>query len=259
VFSSAGQEAVAVDLAARARAAWEWSSSICDPFFPTPPLLVLDADDWTAFAPMPVFGMPQAWSDRLIAPVAGGDLFDDYAQVILRSIGDRELEQLTGVYGSPPEIGLPISRLAVAHEVGHYFHFFDDNGAVGFARHWIAELFANIVLYGYVAEREPRQLPVIETIVETNEAVNPVQWSASGIDAMGGGSPSGYIWAQFRLIHIAKQIWQNAGVAAFGYFHSELREPSLTDDAIVKALTGLDPRAATAVQRWSTSSSRDAG
>jgi hypothetical protein len=78
----------------------------------------------------------------------------------------------------------------------------------------------------------------------------PAQWTAHGIEAMGGGSPSGYIWAQFQFITLARHIWQTAGTAAFGHFHQHLRDASLTDEAIADALSALDPRVASAVRHW---------
>jgi hypothetical protein len=250
VFASHGREAIAIDLATRACRAWDWLSDICEPSFSMPSILVLDAGDWSAFAPVPVYGMPQAWSDRLVVPATASDLFDDFTETILPSLSAEHLEALSRWCGMPPDIGVPTSRLAVAHEVGHFFHDFDDSGWVGFARHWIAELFANVAMYGYFVEREPEELPVLDTICAASAAARPAAWSAHEIQAMGGGSPSGYIWAQFQFIVLAKQIWQRSGAAAFSHFHRELREPSLTDEEIIDALRTLDAGVAASVERW---------
>ena len=134
--------------------------------------------------------------------------------------------------------------------MAHYFHFFDDTGSVGFDRHWIAELFANVAMYGYVAEQEPEQLPLLTTIVDANAEADPEQWSALEIGAMGGGSPSGYIWAQFMFIFVAERIWRVAGAPAIGHFRQALHEPSRTDDEIAKALSVLDPSVAAMIRNW---------
>jgi hypothetical protein len=199
---------------------------------------------------MPAYGMPQAWSDRLVIAATPGDIWVDYLEAVEPVLETAQRRQLQSTYGEPPDLGGAFADLLVAHEVGHFFHAFDDSGATEFARLWVAELFANIALYGYVSDVEPDQLRIIETICEVSAAADVGPWSEHGIEAMGGGSVSGYVWSELLLILVARQIWGSAGGDVFHHFRETLRDPSMSDADIIRTIAKLDPQAADAIQNW---------
>jgi hypothetical protein len=213
-------------------------------------VFVLTPDDWEQFAPMPAFGMPQAWSDRLVIAATPGGIWIDYIEAVDPMLDAAQRRQLQSTYGEPPELGGVFADLLVAHEVGHFFHVFDDTGETEFARPWIGELFANIALYGYVSDVEPDQLQVLETICEVSAAANVAAWSEHGIEAMGGGSVNGYVWFQFLLILVARQIWASAGGDARPYLRGAMRDPTMSDADIVTTIEQLDAQAAEAIRTW---------
>lgn len=74
---------------------------------------------------------------------------------------------MRSVYGDPPRLGEHFADLVVAHELTHLFHDFDEaTGQTDFPRLWVAELFPNVALHGYISEVEPQQLGTLETVCE---------------------------------------------------------------------------------------------
>lgn len=142
----------------------------------------------------------------------------------------------------------------IAHELTHLYHEFDEGtGETDFPRLWLAELFANIGFYGYIAENEPKELQVLEAICELSALAGSEIWPVGALDRMGEGlaaGPHNYIWFEFLLILIAKQIWDHSGADGFITFRDQLRAPTLTDDEILDHLNEITPAAADTVRTW---------
>ena len=169
------------------------------------------------------------------------------------SLTDVDRTRLRAVYGDPPDLGSRFADLVIAHELTHLFHEFDEaSGDTDFPRLWLAELFANIGFYGYVAEIEPDQLPVLEAICELSAAAGSQLWPVRALNRMGDGlaeGPLNYIWFEFLLILIAKRLAPGAA-DAFTAFRDTLRDATLSDDQILDRLADIDPNIAVAAQQW---------
>jgi hypothetical protein len=217
-------------------------------------LYVVGPRDWALVAAIPLYGMPHAVPDRVVTSSTPAPFWREYTDRIGPALPAAGMSRLRTVYGDPPDLGDRFADLVIAHELTHLYHEFDEgSGETDFPRLWLAELFANIGLYGYVAENEPDQLPVLETICELSALAGPELWEVRELDRMEEGlatGPQNYIWFEFLLILIAKHIWHHGGPDGFVTFREHLRAPTLTDDEILHRLGALAPEAAVAVKRW---------
>jgi hypothetical protein len=249
-YASRGQGARASEIAERAGRAWDWMAAITPPVHARPPLFVLSPADWSGFALMPVYGMPQAWSDRLVVGVTSEGLWSDYLGGLAPLLDADGGQRLRDAYGAPPDLGGLFADLLVAHEVGHYFHGFSDDGATDLARPWVAELFANVALYGYLAECEPEHLHHLEVVCEVSAAVATSPWSTGGLAHMGGGTANGYVWFQLLLILVARRLWAAAGATGLTWFRTAVSDAVHDDEAILSAFSALDPGVGAALRDW---------
>jgi len=252
-FVSEGDQTRGREVAGRTGRVLNWLSTL----FGTDPsttLYVVGPDDWDQVAAIPLYGMPHAVTDRVVTSSTPAPFWGEYTDRIEPSLPAAEVSRLRTVYGDPPDLGGRFADLVIAHELTHLYHEFDEaTGATDFPRLWLAELFANIGFYGYIAENEPDQLPVLETICELSAVAGPELWPVRALDRMEEGlaaGPHNYIWFEFLLILIAKRIWDHRGTAGFITFRDRLRAPTLTDDEILDRLNDVAPDAAVAIQRW---------
>src|SRR5262249_37631048 len=123
---------------------------------------------------------------------------------------------------------------------------------------WFRELFANVGLHGYVAEREPECLPVLETLFEVVGGMppgrGPLRRLGEVAQGLAGPGPDGttYVWFEFRLQLSAKRLWEAAGAAGFRALHQAVQGPALGQDALLELLASMDPGVAADLRRWST-------
>ncbi len=252
-FVTAGHEAEGRAVAERTDRVLHWLDAIFGTR-PSTTLYVAGPADWDRVAAIPLYGMPHAVTDRVVTSPTPAPFWRDYIDTIEPSLTDADRTRLRAVYGDPPDLGGRFADLVIAHELTHLFHEFDEaTGDTDFPRLWLAELFANIGLYGYVAEIEPDQLPVLETICELSAAAGSQLWPVRALNRMGDGladGPLNYIWFEFLLILIAKRIWHAGGADAVTAFRDTLRDPAVSDDQILERLADIDPDIAVAAQQW---------
>jgi hypothetical protein len=243
----------AAAVAERCQRAVDWLAGIFDE---RPPftLIVAGRRDWPRVALVPVYGMPHAFPGLIVTGTEPSGFWNDYAHALLADLPPRGRERLEAVYGDPPQLGERFADLAVVHELTHLFHDYDEQtGLTDFPRLWLAELFANIGLHGYVAEREPEQLPVLQTVCRLTWDASPARWSVRELNRIAGSfaeGPLNYVWFQLRLIAVAHAIWDADGAEAMCAFRHALRGRDLTDTQVLEAIQGIAPAAADAVRRW---------
>ncbi len=166
---------------------------------------------------------------------------------------DVDRTRLRAIYGDPPDLGSRFADLVIAHELTHLFHEFDEaSGDTDFPRLWLAELFANIGFYGYVAEgTRPAPRPRSHLRAVRRRRIPTV--ASARLNRMGDGlaeGPLNYIWFEFLLILIAKRAWHTGAADAFTAFRDTLRDATLSDDQILDRLADIDPDIAVAAQQW---------
>jgi hypothetical protein len=242
-----------VAVAERCRRVLDWLTRT---FGERPPftLFVAAPEDWKRVAFIPLYGMPHAVGERVVTGIQPAGFWDEYADLLLDHLGPADRRRMHAVYGDPPKLGEQFADLVVAHELTHLFHEFDEaTGQTDFPRLWVAELFANIGLHGYIADIEPDQLPALETICQLTWHGPAAPWRVRDLDRMEDGladGPLNYLWFEFRLLVVARTIWNTGGLSALRTFRTTLQRRSLTDAQILDAITAIAPDAATALRHW---------
>ncbi len=101
--------------------------------------------------------------------------------------------------------------LVAVHEVAHVFH----EGTQHFPRLWLQELFANLCLQAWVAERSPEQLAALLTLPRLGAKAPPESFRYRTRDDFerlysNVGGPN-YVWFQFRLQMEAAALYDRRG------------------------------------------------
>jgi hypothetical protein len=251
-YASEGAQTKAREVAERAKHALDWLTALFGPQ-PTPPIYVVGPEDWNRVARVPVYGLPHTFPDRTVVSTTPAAFWRDYTDVLTPRLTEEGMAELCEAYGDPPDLGAEFPDLLIVHELTHLYHAYDEaTGTTDFPQLWLAELFANIGLYGYLADVEPATLPLVETISHASHAAGPEPWTVHNLNHMEDSlahGPLNYCWFEFLLIQLAQQIWELGGPAAFTHIHDTLRQP-LTDDEILNRLADIHPDIAATVRNW---------
>ena len=186
-------------------------------FTPTVTLLILSPQDWNKYTKFPFYGMPHYTSNKTLI-VASED--NDYWRSMtpaLDKIPKEYATLITEAY-SDKKGGLsmePFFDLLAIHELGHAYH---NQGGLVMQRKWMGELFPNIMLHTYIAEKEPALLPALTAFPEMVVAITDkstlkytsLQELETNYNEIGPKYPQNYGWYQCRW-HIAAGKIYDAG------------------------------------------------
>ena len=211
VFFSKGQQSRAESIARLAAGAMQYYDSLLH-FRPHVKLLVLTEKDWPHHTSFPVYGMPHYTShETLVVASSDNAMWKSFIP---------PLEQL------PPALAAGVRRtyqkngqltmesffdLLALHELGHAYHKQAD---LVVQRKWMGELFCNIFLHTYIAERQPDLLPALTVFPDMVVAggSNGFEFTTlsqfeSHYNEIGTRHPRNYGWYQCRLHKAAAGIY----------------------------------------------------
>ena len=229
-------------------------------FEPAVTLLVLSPDDWSKYTKFPVYGMPH-YNDAKTLIVASED--NDFWKSFIPPLDQlpKELAQQISSTYSNKDSSLSMRSffdLLAIHELGHAFH---EQGGLTMQRKWMGELFANIFLHTYIAEKEPELLPALtvfpQMVVSSTDkkelkftTLNELE---TNYELIGQKYPNNYGWYQCRWHKAAEDIYDAGGTKAFKKLWQVLqkqKEP-LDDKAFAKLLSKKVHQSVAAVQlKW---------
>jgi hypothetical protein len=211
VLVSDGLELRAGPLAERVARAREFFTKLFG-VEPTGGLLVLAERDWDEHSGHPAYGMPNYEGGNIVVAGEPSSFWRGFARAL--DEGGADSETLTTAYG--PDIDLsPFFDLLAVHELAHLCH-----SAVPFRfpTPWLMELFVNLALHTYVAEREPESLPQLETFPREFAALGSAGFAHTSVDDFNrlyvDVGPENYGWYQVHLHVGAKRIYDAAGSRA---------------------------------------------
>ena len=235
-FASAGLEARAARIGRIAADSHGYIASLLG-FGPEVQVLVLSEADWPSRTETPVFGLPNASNGTLVVAGTEAPLWAE----LIDLVAEEDVPELARVYGSERdgaiELG-PFFDLIAVHEVAHAFH-----EGLRFPRLWLQELFANLCLHTWVAERSPSSLPILTTLPRLGAKAAPETLAYRTRDDFERlytdvGGPN-YVWFQFRLQLEAAALHDRAGPAAVARLFDAFR---LDDAALAERLeAAVDP------------------
>lgn len=188
-------------------------------FTPNVQFFVLEPQHWKQYAVAPVYGFPHNIDHVRLAIGANDNAFwqsflppiDQLPKEVLKKI-NQAYQKNDGTYSMQP-----FFDLLALHEMAHSYH---SQAGLQMQRHWMTELFANLMLHTYVAEVQAELLPALETFPEmvigagsdkfpfTNLADFEAKYSTLHKGSM---TPENYGWYQSMLHHAAGKIYNTGG------------------------------------------------
>jgi hypothetical protein len=259
----------AADVAADA---YVYFSRLFSPVEPDIAVVVADEGDWPGSGP---YGLPFFRDDAdeirpgiLVMPAGGGDFWIEMARD-LRDVSPRGYAKLLATYPDGAG-GLDLQSffdLITIHELGHAFEVLGDLRLPTF---WLSEIFVNVALHAFVANRLPASLPTLEVLptvgagsrelaarmrAEGYSTLEELQAHYSGSDDP--MSPLNYVWFQYRWQRLAANMFEVDGedglVRFWECFHATDRVGA--DEATAASLAPLltaevSPTLGRAVRDW---------
>lgn len=186
-------------------------------FTPKAILYILAPQHWKEFAAPPlreVYGFPHNLSTHLVVASEDNDLWRSFLPPVdqlptdLAAKVKKAYGQADGSYSM-----MPFFDLLALHELGHSYA---GQAKLKMHRKWMNELFVNIMLHTYVAEKQPELLMALETFPSMVVGAGTAEFQYTSLEdfedlyeTMGMG-PKNYGWYQCKLHSVAKDIY-NAG------------------------------------------------
>lgn len=188
-------------------------------FTPKTILYILAPQHWKNFAAKPlaeVYGFPHNIDDVHLA-IAAED--NDFWRSFLPPVDQLPSAMAALVkkaYGKPDGSYsmMPFFDLLALHEMGHSY---TSQAGLKMHRYWMSELFVNIMLHTYVAEKQPELLTALETFPRMVVEGGSDEFKFTSLEdfeklyvTMGMG-PKNYGWYQSKLHSAARDIYNNGG------------------------------------------------
>ena len=126
-------------------------------------------------------------------------------------------------------------------------------------RHWMGELFVNIMLHTYVAENQPERLPALETFPNMVVGAGTAEYKYTSLQDFErlyttlGMGPKNYGWYQTKLHSAAKDIYTAGGSRVMKKLWTALKkhQEEMTDEAFADMLDKeVHPSVANVYLKW---------
>jgi len=199
-------------------------------FKPIVTLLVLSPDDWSDYTKFPVYGMPHYPNEKTLVVASDDNDFWKSMLPPLDQLPTQLVDEISNTYSD--NAGNLTMRdffdLLAIHELGHAFHI---QGQLTMQRKWMGELFANLFLHTFIAEKKAELLPeltLFPKMVISSSNKSDLQFSTlSELEANYGlitqQFPQNYGWYQCKLHIAAGNIYAESGVDTFKKLWNELK------------------------------------
>jgi hypothetical protein len=151
--------------------------------------------------------------------------------------------QVTKAYGkSDGSLSMmPFFDLLALHEMGHSY---TAQAELKMHRNWMGELFVNIMLHTYVAEKQPELLPALETFPKMVLDGGTSEYKFTSLEDFEklyptlGMGPKNYGWYQSKLHSAAKDIYNAGGKKVMKELWKALKkhQKEMTDEEFTNML-----------------------
>lgn len=239
IYYSAGHEQRAQAIVKRVDRAMEYYQELLD-FKPEVTLLVLTEADWGKYTSFPVYGMPHYNDDKTLIVAAEDNAFWKSFIPPLDQLPKDLKNRIEDVYkDSKGNLSMEaFFDLLALHELGHAFHF---QAGLNMQRKWMGELFVNILLHSFIAEKEPASLQALTLFPRMVVAGGTKEFTYTSLkdvheryNEIGKEHPKNYGWYQCRWHTTAGIIYDAAGEEAGKQLWNAFKnqKETLTDEAI---------------------------
>lgn len=215
-------------------------------FIPKTKLYILAPEHWKEVAVKPlweVYGFPHNIDQERLAIAAQDNDFwrsflpplDQLSPAIATQVAEAYGQQ-DGTYSM-----MPFFDLLALHEMGHSY---TSQAGLRMHRHWMSELFVNIMLHTYVAEKAPARLPALEAFPNMVISEGTSAYTFTSLEdferlypTLGMGAKN-YGWYQCRLHAASKDIYLAGGKKVIKKLWNALvkHQEDMTDEAFVAML-----------------------
>ena len=258
-FYSLGHETRAKDIAVFMENAGKYFEKEIS-FTPQTILYILAPEHWKAYAVKElhdVYGFPHNIdSSHLAIAAEDNDFWRSFLPPVdqlppsLAAQVTRAYAKKDGSYSM-----MPFFDLLALHEMGHTY---TAQAGLKMHRNWMSELFVNIMLHTYVAEREPQLLPVLETFPNMVLGGGTAEFKYTNLVdferlyATLGMGPKNYGWYQCRLHSASKDIYNAGGKDVLIRLWDALKmhQEEMTDETFVSLLKEVHPSVAEVYLGW---------
>lgn len=199
-------------------------------FIPTVTLLILSPQDWPKHTTFPFYGMPHYTNQKTLVVASEDNPFWKNSIPTISKLTKKEAKIFTQTYTNRNGIISLESffDLLAIHELGHAYQ---SQGQLSFQRKWMGELFSNMLLHTYIAEKEPELLPALTVfpssfVAATNKATltySTLNDLETYYNELGKLYPQNYAWYQCRWHVAAATIYDNSKMVAIKNWFTQMR------------------------------------
>ena len=257
VYYSPGQKARATAIANKANDANRYYQELLQ-FKPTVNLLVLAPGDWQQFAAIVLYGMPHFKNDKTLIVASTNNPFWKSFLPPLDQLPVPLRTQVEKTYADSGGLSMqPFFDLLALHELGHAYHL---QAKVEMQRHWMSELFVNILLHTYIAEKDTASLMPLTLFPQMVIGSSTEKFEYTSLQSLDEHyygmpkiNPKNYGWYQCRLHAGAAKIYERDGKLAAMKLWNALKSTStrLDDTSLLQLLerNGV-PSVADFIRNW---------
>lgn len=220
VYFSEGNDERANVVAGRMDNVLDFYNELVD-FEPEVTMLILNPVDWPRFTGFPVYGMAHYMGNKTLVIASENNEFWDSFIPPIEQLPQELTNKIKSTYVD--ENGSltmqPFFDLLAIHELGHAYHF---QAGLNTQRMWMGELFCNILLHTYIAEKEPEQLPALTIFPQMVIAAGKEGYKYTQLNdieeryqEIGQQHPQNYGWFQCRWHSAAEDIYDAGGIDNF--------------------------------------------
>lgn len=230
-------------------------------FTPRTTLYILAARDWKEYAApalKEVYGFPHNIDEQHLAVATDDNDFWRSFLPAVEQLPPALRDALTKAYGRPDGSYsmMPFFDLLALHEMGHSY---TAQAGLKMYRKWMGELFVNIMLHTYVAERQPELLPALETFPDMVVGAGSAEFRYTSLEDFErlyetlGMGPKNYGWYQCRLHAAAGDIYNAGGKKVLRKLWKALKKHTeeMTDEEFADMLDReVHPSVASVYRNW---------
>ena len=229
-------------------------------FTPKTNMYILGPKNWKDFAAKPlldVYGFPHNLDQvRLVIGAEDNDFWRSFLPPV-DQLPPPIATQIKKAYGKTDGSYsmMPFFDLLALHEMGHSY---TAQAGLKMQRNWMSELFVNIMLHTYVAEKQPELLPALEAFPNMVVGGGTADYKFTSLEdfeklyATLGMGPKNYGWYQCKLHSAAKDIYNAGGKKVLKKLWKALKkhQEKMTDEEFVSMLKKVHPAVADIYLKW---------
>jgi len=258
-YYSKGAEEKAIRIAKQLDNVMSYYQSLLQ-FTPSVTLLLLSPQDWSKHTQFPVYGMPHYTNNQTLVVATEDNDFWRNGIPPLAQLTKEEAQLFTQTYtNSKGTITLEsFFDLLAIHELGHAYQ---NQGGLTLQRKWLGELFSNILLHTYIAEKEPALLPTLTIfpkalVAATNKSTltyTTLDDLETYYNELGKVYPQNYAWYQCRWHMASDKVYEQSKIMGIQNLWNALKSQKelLNNQALAEMLnTKVDKSVANVLLQW---------